>query len=126
MECAVVLAKRGMRRVHLVDAGAEIGGSVRWISQLPGLGEWERIINYRKIQLEKLKNVEVIAGTELDAKGVGDYGAEIVVVATGSHWATNGLNAFTHEPIPGADAALPTSSRRSRSWSTARRFPASG
>ncbi len=53
-------ASAGMRRVHLVDAGAEIGGCVRWISQLPGLGEWARIINYRKIQLDKLKNVEVI------------------------------------------------------------------
>ncbi len=38
MECAIVLAKRGMRRVHLVDADKEIGGSMRWISQLPGLG----------------------------------------------------------------------------------------
>jgi dimethylamine/trimethylamine dehydrogenase len=107
MECAIVLGKRGMRRVHLVDAGDEVGGSVRWISQLPGLGEWARIVNYRKIQLDKLKNVEVILGTELDATGVREYGAEIVVVATGSHWATDGLNAFTHEPIPGADASSP-------------------
>ena len=36
-----------------------------------------------------------------------EYGAEIVVVATGSRWATDGLNFVTHEPIPGADASLP-------------------
>ena len=35
-----------------------------------------------------------------------EYGAEIVVVATGAHWATDGLNGSTHEPIPGADASL--------------------
>jgi len=106
MECAMVLAKRGMRRVHLVEAGDDIGGSVRWISQLPGLGEWARIINYRKIQLEKLKNVEVITGQRLNAKGVLEYGAEIVVVATGSHWATDGISGPTHEPITGADSSL--------------------
>ena len=35
-----------------------------------------------------------------------DYGAEIVVVATGSYWATDGLQGVTNEPIPGADASL--------------------
>ena len=36
-----------------------------------------------------------------------DYGAEIVVVATGSHWAGDGLNGLTQSPIPGADASMP-------------------
>ena len=62
MECAIVLGKRGFRRVHLVDAAAEIGGSMRWVPQLPGLGEWARVVNWRRIQLEKLKNVEVLTG----------------------------------------------------------------
>ena len=84
MECALVLGKRGMRRVHLVDADADIGGLIRWVPQLPGLGEWARVANYRKIQLDKLKNVEVLTGTRLDAKAVHDYGADIVIVATGS------------------------------------------
>ena len=35
-----------------------------------------------------------------------DYGAEIVIIATGCHFATDGLNAATHEPIEGADASL--------------------
>ncbi|MGH2996757.1 MAG: FAD-binding protein, partial [Gaiellaceae bacterium] len=30
MECAIVLGKRGFRRVHLVDAEVEIGGIMRW------------------------------------------------------------------------------------------------
>jgi len=107
MECAIVLGKRGFRRVHLVDAGDDIGGIMRWIPQLPGRGEWARVLNWRRIQLDKLGNVEVIPSVRLDADGAREYGAEIVVVATGAHWAADGLNRETHEPIPGADASLP-------------------
>ena len=107
MECAMVLGKRGMRRVHLVEAQADPGGIMRWIPELPGLGEWARVVNYRTIQLDKLRNVELIPSTKLDAKGVAEYGAEIVIVATGSYWATNGLNGCTHDTIPGADASKP-------------------
>jgi dimethylamine/trimethylamine dehydrogenase len=35
------------------------------------------------------------------------YGAEKIVVATGSSWNTDGTNCLTHDPIPGADASLP-------------------
>jgi dimethylamine/trimethylamine dehydrogenase len=107
MECAIVLGKRGFRRVHLVDAEAEIGGCMRWIPELPGLGEWARVVNWRRIQLEKLRNVEVIVGERLDADGVRTYGAELVVVATGAHWAGDGRTYLTHDPIAGADASLP-------------------
>jgi dimethylamine/trimethylamine dehydrogenase len=107
MECAIVLGKRGFRRVHLVDAGAELGGCMRWIPQLPGLGEWARVVNWRRVQLDRLKNVEVVTGTRLEAEEVREYGAELVVVATGSRWAGNGLNGVTHAPIPGAEASLP-------------------
>ncbi len=106
MECAMVLGKREMRRVHLVDSASEIGGHMRWVPRLPGLGEWGRVVNYRQIQLDKLKNVEIVPGTTLDAQGVLDYGADIVVLATGSHWATDGFQGITNEPIPGADASL--------------------
>ncbi len=43
---------------------------------------------------------------KLDANGVKEYGAEIVIVATGGYWATDGLNGATHATIPGADASL--------------------
>jgi dimethylamine/trimethylamine dehydrogenase len=107
MECAMILGKRGMRRVHLLEAEKDMGGIMRWIPLLPGLGEWARVANYRKIQIDKLKNVEFIPSTRLDANAVLKYGAEIVVIATGAYWATNGLNGATSEPIPGADANLP-------------------
>ncbi len=88
MECAIVLGKRGFRRVHLVEAEPEIGGIMRWIPQLPGLGEWARVVNWRRIQLEKLENVEVIAGTRLSAaeRTRVRRGARRSV-ATGARWA---------------------------------------
>jgi dimethylamine/trimethylamine dehydrogenase len=107
MECAMILGKRGMRRVHLVEGSDDMGGIMRFIPQLPGLGEWARVVNYRKIQIDKLRNVEFIPNTELDAEGVKSYGAEIVVIATGGYWATDGLNGATHDTIPGADASKP-------------------
>ena len=107
MECALVLGRRGMRRVHLVDAAAEPGGILRWIPELPGLREWARVVDYRVAQLARLRNVELIPATCLEAGDVADYGADLVVVATGATWATDGLNGHTMRPIPGADAALP-------------------
>jgi dimethylamine/trimethylamine dehydrogenase len=120
MECAMVLGKRQMSAVHLVESDSDIGGCVNWISKLGhsdgkenlfrgqarGLGEWSRIVNYRQVQLYKLKNVEVHLNSRLSAKDVLEYGAEIVVIATGCHFATDGLNAATHAPIPGADTSL--------------------
>ena len=103
MECAMVLGKRGVSAVHLVDEQDAIGGSVRAISAYPHLGEWGRVITYRQVQLDKLANVEVIRGTRLDAEGVLTYGAEIVVLATGARWRADGMNGPTQAPIPGAE-----------------------
>ncbi len=103
MECAMVLGKRGMSAVHLVDEQDAIGGSMREISAYPNLGEWARVINYRQIQLEKLKNVETILKTRLNAEAIFEYGAEIVVVATGARWRSDGLNGTTQQTIPGAE-----------------------
>ena len=118
----MVLGKRGMRRVHLVDSGPAIGGHMRWVPQLPGLGEWGRVVNYRQIQLDKLKNVEIIPGNRLDAEGVLDYGAEIVVVATGSSPAVSGARAVLHAHASNnATATLAATERTSnailRGWS---------
>ena len=107
MECAMVLGLRKMRRIHLVDAAPEIGGHLRWATTLPGMGEWGRIINWRQIQLGKLKNVEIVNNVKLSADEILDYGAEIVVLAIGAHWSTIGFEPETNEVIPGADAALP-------------------
>jgi dimethylamine/trimethylamine dehydrogenase len=107
MECATVLGKRGMELVHLVDGGDDIGGSMRWITRMPGLGAWGHVIDYRRVQLDRLANVFTGLSTPMTAADVLDYGAQIVVVATGAWWATDGLSGVTRQPIPGADASLP-------------------
>jgi dimethylamine/trimethylamine dehydrogenase len=107
LECAIVLAKRGFSRVHLVDAAADIGGALRWVPRLPGLGEWGRLLDWRRIQLAKLRRrVEVVGSTHLTSRDVLAYGADIVICATGSAWARDGLNGATRSAIPGADASL--------------------
>lgn len=107
MEAARVLGERGYD-VHLREAKAEIGGCVNDIMRYPGLSEWARLTTYRQIQLEKLKTVEVHTGVgEMTADEVLEYGAEKIVVATGSHWATNGESSVTHDPVEGIDASKP-------------------
>ena len=106
MECARVLGERGFRNVHLVDAGSAIGGSMTYIPELPGLGEWRRFVDYRKIQLDKLPNVTVILNKRMTPEDVLEYGASIVIVATGSRWAHDGMNGFTQAPVAGAGANL--------------------
>jgi dimethylamine/trimethylamine dehydrogenase len=107
MECARVLGMRGYD-VHLRDAETELGGHWKNASRYPRCEEWARVIAYREIQLEKLKNVEVHLGVgKMTADDVLNYGADKVVLATGAHWTTDGVGPETHEPIAGADASLP-------------------
>jgi dimethylamine/trimethylamine dehydrogenase len=110
-ECARVLMERGYT-VHLVDSAEKVGGHVNEVATLPGLGEWGYHRDYREVQLGKLvkKNKQsqlALGGKRLTVDDVLEYGAEKVVIATGSSWATDGTNALTHAPVPGIDASLP-------------------
>ncbi len=105
MECAMVLGKRGMRNVHLVEAESHIGGSIDWVSRLPGRHEWRRLIEYREHQLRKLDNLEVILNTRMTAADALDYGAGIIVMATGSHYARDGIDPHNRLPF-GLDNAF--------------------
>jgi dimethylamine/trimethylamine dehydrogenase len=107
MECAVVLGRRGFNAVHLVEAEPEIGGRLRWTRRLPTLGDWGRIIDWRAVQLERLPGVEVITRRRLTAADVLEYGAELVVIATGSVWRGDGVQPGYADPMPGADPGLP-------------------
>ena len=104
MECAMVLARRGFDAVHLVEAADEIGGRLRWVRRLPTLGDWGRVVDHRVIQLAKLAGVQVVTGRRLCADDVLAYGAELVVVATGSHWRGDGVQPHAAAPVAGADA----------------------
>jgi dimethylamine/trimethylamine dehydrogenase len=109
-ECARVLMERGYA-VHIVDSAEKIGGHVNEVATLPGLGEWGYHRDYREVQIGKLvkknKQSQVALGAKrLTVDDVLEYGAEKVVIATGSSWAGDGTNALTHAPIPGIDASF--------------------
>jgi dimethylamine/trimethylamine dehydrogenase len=106
LECALTLGRRGFEIVHLVESADELGGKLRWIRRLPTLGDWGRIVDHRRVLLGKQPNVEVLTGRRLTADEVRDYGASIVVCATGSHWSVDGIQAATHAPIAGAGQGL--------------------
>jgi dimethylamine/trimethylamine dehydrogenase len=107
LECAVVLAERGMQQIHLVEAAGDVGGHLNWVADLPGMSAWRRVVDYRLMKLSKLKGVKVVTHKRLSVDGALAYGAQIVVMATGSHWARDGWNRIGRTPIPGADASLP-------------------
>jgi dimethylamine/trimethylamine dehydrogenase len=104
LECAVVLGRRGMRNVQLVEANADVGGVAALTARLPGLGQWQRVVDWRRQWLDRLPNVEVLTGLRLDPPSIRNYGADLVVVATGARWDAGGVSPATHEGIPGAAA----------------------
>ncbi|MEE9299569.1 MAG: FAD-dependent oxidoreductase [Alphaproteobacteria bacterium] len=106
MECARILGVRGYD-VHLREAEAELGGHLRDVQRYPGLSEWGRVTTYRQIQLDKLKNVETHTGVgHMSAEDILGYGADKVVLATGSRWAMDGFSGVTMAPVEGVDAGL--------------------
>ncbi|HEY9268997.1 MAG TPA: FAD-dependent oxidoreductase, partial [Methylotenera sp.] len=110
-EAARVLMESGYT-VHLTDTAEKIGGHLNQITTLPGLGEWSYHRDYRETQINKLvkknKESQVALGQKpMTADDVLQYGADKVIIATGSSWNTDGTNCLTHEAIPGADASLP-------------------
>jgi dimethylamine/trimethylamine dehydrogenase len=108
-ECARVLMERGYT-VHLYDTAEKIGGHLNSVVTLPGLGEWGYHRDYRETQITKLlkknKQSQLMLGQKpITADEILNYGADKVVIATGSSWNTNGVNCLSHDPIPGADAS---------------------
>lgn len=106
MECAMVLGLRGFTAVHLVDDNSELGGKLRWTRHLPGLGDWGRIVDHRLVSLGRLPHVEVILNRRMTPQDILDYGAGIVVIATGSHWSGGAQQGFDLPPMTGADRTL--------------------
>ena len=109
-ECARVLLERGYT-VHLYDSAEKVGGHNNDVStHLPGLGEWGYHRDYREQQIQKLlkknKDSQLALGQKpMTVDAALEYGAEKIVIATGASWNTDGTNALTHAPLPGADAS---------------------
>lgn len=100
LEAALTLAKRGLE-VSLVDREAELGGRLRWESRLPGAHTFQRVLDYRVQQLQRMANVQIFRGSAVTAENVLEFGARRVVLATGSHWCIDGVGPSNPEGIPG-------------------------
>lgn len=105
LEAARALGQRG-HAVTLAEAGTETGGRVAIESRLPGLSQWRRVADYRQYQISQMANVDVFYDSRLTAEEVLEFGADHVVLATGSKWARNGIGRNNHDPIKTAEGAV--------------------
>ena len=106
LEVARALGQRGYE-VHLSEADNELGGRVLKEARLPGLAEWMRVRDWRVSQIEKMPNVSVYRASQISADEVLEFGAEHVVLATGSSWRRDGYGRSNGAAITGfGDATL--------------------
>ncbi len=82
MEAARVAAERG-HKVTLVEALGDLGGQFRLAGLAPRRGQIIELMDWYLRQFEKL-GVEVRYFTPMDAQDIIDFGADEVVLATGS------------------------------------------
>jgi dimethylamine/trimethylamine dehydrogenase len=104
LECARVLGQRG-NTVSLVEARTEFGGRVALESNLPGLAEWRRVIDWRLSQITKMDNVSLFPGSHMSAEEILNAGIADVVIAAGAKWRRDGVGRELWQPIPGHDLA---------------------
>ncbi|MCJ9430651.1 FAD-dependent oxidoreductase [Kordiimonas marina] len=98
LEAARTLGARGYE-VHLAEASRVLGGRVDREAKLPGLAEWGRVRDWRVGQIDKLSNISVYRESPLSADDVFEFGAEHVVVATGSRWRADGFGRSADGPV---------------------------
>jgi dimethylamine/trimethylamine dehydrogenase len=89
LECAHALAKRGYD-VVIAEKAKVAGGRVLRESQLPGLSEWKRVIDYRLNALKQMPNVEMYFDSEVNPENLAEFGFENIIIATGARWKSNG------------------------------------
>ncbi len=109
LEAALALVNRGYA-VTLAEATRELGGRVRRESQLPGLAEWIRVVDYRVALLDKALeasggNLEIFRESRLTAGEIREFGAPHILIATGSSWRRDGVGRAAMDPIPGIESS---------------------
>ncbi len=102
LECARALGQRGYE-VTLTEARREMGGRVLLESQLPGLSEWRRVIDWRLTQIEKLPNVTLYPSSPMQAEEIYEAGFRRVILATGASWRADSLSRSRWQSLPGID-----------------------
>ena len=90
LEAALTLGRRGLE-VALTDASRVLGGRIVREMTLPGLASWGRVRDWRVTMLGKLPNVAVFPESAMMAGDIAEFGADHVVLATGSRWRRDGV-----------------------------------
>jgi len=106
LEAALTLGRRGLQ-VTLAEAGAQLGGRLLREATLPGLQTWLRVRDWRVHMIGKLPNVQVFPGSRMSAADIADFGADHVVLATGSAWRRDGVGVLATRPGRFPDALTP-------------------
>ncbi|MBS1890602.1 MAG: FAD-dependent oxidoreductase [Actinobacteria bacterium] len=99
-------AARG-HKVILHEAGTDLGGHLNLLRQLPTRAGWEDAISNLRRPLEKYE-VDVRLGSEVDVAAIAGLEADLVVCATGSFYATQGIPSPyrpERDAIPGCESA---------------------
>jgi dimethylamine/trimethylamine dehydrogenase len=100
LEAARALGARGYE-VTLAEAERDLGGRISRECHLLGLSTWARVRDYRQGQLDKMANVEIYRESRLDKDQILEFGAEAVVIATGSSWCRDGFGRANSDAILG-------------------------
>ncbi len=105
LEASRVAAMRG-HRVTLVEASGELGGQFRLAGQQPRRGQILDFLHWYEGQLDRL-NVDLRYNSPVDADDVRSFGADSIVLATGSQPAESGYQRVLPgvKRLPGVDAA---------------------
>jgi 2,4-dienoyl-CoA reductase-like NADH-dependent reductase (Old Yellow Enzyme family)/thioredoxin reductase len=105
LEAARVAAERG-HSVTLAEAGPELGGAFRLAGLQPRRSQILELLQWYERQLRRL-GVTVRTNTPLDGEEVANFGADKVVVATGSQPSETGFQRLNpgQDAMPGAGRA---------------------
>jgi dimethylamine/trimethylamine dehydrogenase len=90
LEAAMGLGIRGYE-VVLIEASRELGGRVAREALLPGLASWIRVLDYRRTQIDRMRNVEYYFESVMTAEEILEYGFDHIAVATGATWRRDGV-----------------------------------
>ena len=98
LEAALSLGRRGLE-VTLAERGPQLGGRILRESSLPGLATWIRVRDWRAHMIGKHPNIAVFLGSEMTAADIVEFGADHVVLATGSTWRRDAVGVVMIEPL---------------------------
>jgi dimethylamine/trimethylamine dehydrogenase len=101
LEAAMSLGQRGYE-VALADSSDGGGRAVREAT-LPGLASYKRVSDYRLGQIARSTHISFYPGSKMDENSIREFGADQVLIATGSYWRADGLGRATTAPVPGIE-----------------------